>query len=1013
MDRDRFSASVRRVADRFEYEPIRASELADALLQLHPDEYGAELLTAPLDEPGVDRTFEDWLNRCEQILAAPEVIDGRLVLLALGRLDERVGTTLRRSGIEARLRPAGALTPWAQRRTVRGYRQRAVIVRVRVAAYTDDALLTFGDGAVQRWSLAGELLESLPTPRGDVYECGVASDGTIVALMDSGDIVEVPTGRVIAHHENAAYAVFGGTQIATIERGGATYVHRVTTGAPLAGPIPSRYGAALGPEGLRMAYPDGRVIAMRRLDMTPPGELDRSYPGGEPEACRFSPDGERIAVVLRDGNVAVGDAAGAVWDTYSGPVDDCAFSADGTLLITAGLNGVQAIDVVAGVLRGEPTASTGADTLVFTGPDGLVATSNRDGVTIWEPITSSSMLAAVSPDSADGIDRLNITADANALADVIAAKSTVPPLSIGLFADWGSGKSFLIRKVQERVRVLSKQGTATHCSHVRNVEFNAWHFADANLWASLATHILDALAKPEPGGDEQTAAAQLARLEERLAAESATGKRLERAHQKAVAADARRKLAVWAWGLATGRDGAKTLANLKDAGGRVRLAAGALILVAAVLAILVAVFGLDKLVAAIPALVAGAGFFAAADKRLASLLTRAGPETPIEEVASGKAKAEAEAAKEREANLRQEYEDLAHGRALARYAAQRGAAGDYRAQLGLISRIHDDFERMTELLLAHGDEDDEDDAELPRIDRVVLYIDDLDRCSPKRVVEVLEAVHLILALRLFVVVIAVDPRWLLQSLKLHYAELLATDDEPAWESTPLAYLEKIIQIPFALRPMGADGTAALVSSLLPVYETSPGDDVIEVPGTPSAEAVSPGTTGDRAATPAPMSAPAVPATAPAPAFNPRALVLTEGERDFAAFVACELRTPRAVKKLTNIYRLVRARLDEDSDDFATFLEGSGADIPDHQAVLILLTVIIAHPERAADLLLALDNPRVAWSPRQVGGELGDFLNRATAQAANGTTTSTEPFRRWAHELARYSFEAGQEVYARR
>jgi hypothetical protein len=39
---------------------------------------------------------------------------------------------------------------------------------------------------------------------------------------------------------------------------------------------------------------------------------------------------------------------------------------------------------------------------------------------------------------------------------------------------------------------------------------------------------------------------------------------------------------------------------------------------------------------------------------------------------------------------------------------------------------------------------------LPAIDRIVLYVDDLDRCPPPRVVEVLEAVHLLLAGRLFV-----------------------------------------------------------------------------------------------------------------------------------------------------------------------------------------------------------------------------------------------------------------------
>ena len=119
----------------------------------------------------------------------------------------------------------------------------------------------------------------------------------------------------------------------------------------------------------------------------------------------------------------------------------------------------------------------------------------------------------------------------------------------------------------------------------------------------------------------------------------------------------------------------------------------------------------------------------------------------------------------------------------------------------------------------------------------------------------LEAVHLILAVPLFVVVVAVDPRWLLQSLRLHYSELLAagtrvadhrsraeaaglprettevanTTGADVWESSPVRYLEKIIQIPFALRPISAEGVNSLVEALLPVArEEQPPDETAPV-----------------------------------------------------------------------------------------------------------------------------------------------------------------------------------------
>ena len=40
----------------------------------------------------------------------------------------------------------------------------------------------------------------------------------------------------------------------------------------------------------------------------------------------------------------------------------------------------------------------------------------------------------------------------------------------------------------------------------------------------------------------------------------------------------------------------------------------------------------------------------------------------------------------------------------------------------------------------------------------------------------LEAIHLLLALELFVVVVAVDPRWLLQALHSHYRDQLTAPE---------------------------------------------------------------------------------------------------------------------------------------------------------------------------------------------------------------------------------------------
>ena len=83
-------------------------------------------------------------------------------------------------------------------------------------------------------------------------------------------------------------------------------------------------------------------------------------------------------------------------------------------------------------------------------------------------------------------------------------------------------------------------------------------------------------------------------------------------------------------------------------------------------------------------------------------------------------------------------------------------------------------------------------------------------------VEVLQAVHLLLALDLFVVVVGVDARWLLRSVESQYEKLLSQSGESRTDdlrASPQDYLEKIFNIPFALPRMSAQSFNNLIISL--------------------------------------------------------------------------------------------------------------------------------------------------------------------------------------------------------
>lgn len=280
--------------------------------------------------------------------------------------------------------------------------------------------------------------------------------------------------------------------------------------------------------------------------------------------------------------------------------------------------------------------------------------------------------------------------------------------------------------------------------------------------------------------------------------------------------------------------------------------------------------------------------------------------------------------------MQAELQELRPERRLFRLIEERSRTAAYSQHLGIISLIRTDFEQMSKLLVDMIDEERDLAEGRPPIQRIVLYIDDLDRCRPERVVEVLEAVHLLLAFPLFIVVVGVDPRWLRHSLAQHYTATLSEEDVPArlagrggsaFYSTPQEYLEKIFQIPFALRPVEKTGYEKLVSDLLqplPAMQRRPHPaealliasvDKTVLPGTapgvpPEHETeVPPDVTGEKK---------------PTESFTQ----LSADQLDFRDWEEQDIyrlwplfHTPRSVKRFINIYRLLpRASVPSKLDD---------------------------------------------------------------------------------------------------
>src|SRR5262245_59820421 len=104
-----FSRSVRQFIDGVAEPEATAWQIADAFMRTHPDYCRSELL--PLaDRPGRSQSYARWLLQIrtlfdlDAVRASPVgVIDGRMTLLALARLEPELDRAFGRAGFRARL----------------------------------------------------------------------------------------------------------------------------------------------------------------------------------------------------------------------------------------------------------------------------------------------------------------------------------------------------------------------------------------------------------------------------------------------------------------------------------------------------------------------------------------------------------------------------------------------------------------------------------------------------------------------------------------------------------------------------------------------------------------------------------------------------------------------------------------------------------------------------------------------------------------------------------------------
>jgi hypothetical protein len=697
----------------------------------------------------------------------------------------------------------------------------------------------------------------------------------------------------------------------------------------------------------------------------------------------------------------------------------------------------------------------------------------------------------------------------------LAAEDVEPPFAIGLFGDWGSGKTFFLKKIKnhvEKIAETSRDAISTKpnafCKTIVQIWFNAWHYVESNLWASLVDNIFRELknsVKDEDKGKEKYDAlmkelklvqkgADLIREELETAIRSRNIAREKRkqlikqkiskkkrsietlkrkvldeikdeiSHKELIKAAKQIEdlLGIENFEKTVGQvdTTARSLLDFISKAGLLAnrtqllwrsLIAGkiefsgwkwTLIISSGILILIVGVllfFKHDKEIWTIittsvseAAVVIGAGI-AWAKKQLNKASKVVDTIEGIQHRINLQVK-EAEVQRrerltafnneikqldveimEGEKTLQDLEEEVKRIQAdinataperLVQFIIERAESEDYRKQLGLMAMIREDFENLSDLMEKQKSNGDKKQLNIPKIDRIILYIDDLDRCPPKRVVEVLQAIHLILAFPLFMVVVGVDSRWLSRSLKNRYPFLtlqerneIENKKPEVYSASTQDYLEKIFQVPYWLKSIDGAQVKDLIQDIIEA-EYEEGQEKEKTDNQKKEKQLgqdvrSDDTTEDEQTEYKELEYEA--ANQHELNLNPRALTISENELTFMGYLGDVVgRTPRTVKRFVNIYRILKA-----SDIRAQSMNFT-AKLGAFRFPMLLLAILTGRPgpgQLFFKYLHAADNRK----------NLKTFLSDLPKTIKSFVTTDKESWDKLLAYLAEFTNKHGQKI----
>lgn len=216
--------------------------------------------------------------------------------------------------------------------------------------------------------------------------------------------------------------------------------------------------------------------------------------------------------------------------------------------------------------------------------------------------------------------------------------------------------------------------------------------------------------------------------------------------------------------------------------------------------------------------------------------------------------------------------------------------------------------------------------------RIVVYIDDLDRCPPEHLFSLLQASNLFLSMPHFIVIMVMNPFSAMHALKSRYTQLL----EPT-EDVSIDYMGNLLQIPFWLSQPTKESVQMFVRQIAEPEKKFPAEN--EYPPEPFSIDLDP-----------------IAPKTDTPDFLEPDKVSVEFEFDQQQFdfiiqiASVSAITPRDVKRLVGLCRLATAKIKRDNHE----------SHQEFMAVTTLLAIIVGVPEIAPVIFNLIDEGRIRY-----------------------------------------------------